>query len=116
MRFAAFDSKRNIRFFAVFPFYSDSLPCIEVLHFEIADCVSVTKREGKVKQIPQGRSNGRDCRRAVHCGSPHVAGAMAGLKVNVSCEQRVPLMETSGASRVPAAGAVASAGSHRASF
>ena len=57
-------------FFAVFPFYSDSLPCIEVLHFEIADCVSVTKREGKVKQIPLGRSNGRDCRRAVHCGSP----------------------------------------------
>jgi len=45
-----------------------------------------------------------------------VAGAMAGLKVNVSGEQRVPLMETSGASRVPAAGAVASAGSHRASF
>ena len=45
-----------------------------------------------------------------------VAGAMAGLKVNVSGEQRVPLMETSGASRVDAAGAVASAGSHRASF
>ena len=41
-----------------------------MLNFEIADCVSVTRARGKVKHIPLGRSNGRDCRRAVHCGSP----------------------------------------------